>query len=69
MDGLKLASNSVHVADIRTIVLHPASTTHRQLDDVKLAAAGVDPAMVRFSCGLEDVADIIDDLDQSLRSL
>ena len=59
MDALKLASDEVHVADIRTCVLHPASATHRQLSDEQLAAAGIDGGMVRFSCGLENVEDTI----------
>lgn len=62
MDSLKLASNEVHVADIRTCVLHPASETHRQLTDEQLVAAGIEPGMVRFSVGLENVNDIIDDI-------
>ncbi len=66
MDGLSLASNEVHVADIRTCVLHPASETHRQLTDEQLEAAGIDGAMVRFSVGLENVEDIIADLEAGL---
>lgn len=66
MDSLKLASNEVHVADIRTCVLHPAGETHRQLTDEQLVAAGIAPGMVRISVGLEDVSDIIDDLKQAL---
>ena len=62
MDALKLASNEVHVCDIRTCVLHPASATHRQLTDAQLLAAGVAPGMIRLSVGLENVDDIIDDL-------
>ncbi len=69
MDGLKLASNEVHVADIRTCVLHPASATHRQLTDEQLIAAGVNPGMIRFSVGLEHVEDIIEDIQQSLAQL
>ena len=69
MDGLKLASNEVHVADIRTCVLHPASETHRQLTDEQLVAAGINPGMMRFSCGLENVEDIIEDIQQSLAKL
>lgn len=69
MDGLKLASNEVHVADIRTCVLHPASETHRQLTDEQLEAAGINPGMMRFSCGLENVEDIIEDIEQSLAQL
>jgi O-acetylhomoserine (thiol)-lyase len=66
MDGLKLASKEVHVADIRTCVLHPASATHRQLTDEQLVAAGVNPGLIRFSVGLENVEDIIADIKQSL---
>lgn len=62
MDSLKLASNEVHVADIRTCVLHPASETHRQLTDEQLVAAGINSGMVRLSVGLEDVDDILADL-------
>lgn len=66
MDSLKLASNEVHVADIRTCVLHPASETHRQLTEEQLAAAGINGGMVRFSVGLENVDDIIADIEQAL---
>ena len=66
MDGLKLASNEVHVADIKTCVLHPASATHRQLTDEQLVAAGVNPGLIRFSVGLENVEDILEDIRQSL---
>lgn len=69
MDSLKLASNEVHVADIRTCVLHPASETHRQLTDEQLVAAGVAPALVRLSVGLENVDDIIADLEQALSNI
>jgi len=62
MNALQLASNEVHVADIRTCVLHPASETHRQLTEEQLKAAGIDPGMVRFSVGLEHVDDILADL-------
>ena len=65
MDALTLASNEVHVADIRTCVLHPASATHRQLSTEQLAACGIDPGMIRFSVGLENVEDIIDDIRQA----
>ena len=65
MDSLKLASNEVHVADIRTCVLHPASETHRQLTDEQLVAAGIEPGMVRLSVGLEDVNDILADIEQA----
>lgn len=69
MDSLKLASNEVHVADIRTCVLHPASETHRQLTDEQLVAAGIDAGMVRFSVGLENVNDILDDIKQALAQI
>lgn len=69
MDGLQLASKEVHVADIRTCVLHPASATHRQLTDEQLVAAGVNPGLIRFSVGLEHVEDILDDIKQSLAAL
>lgn len=69
MDSLSLASNVVHVADIRTCVLHPASATHRQLTDEQLSAAGIDAGMIRFSCGLEHVDDIIADITQALEKV
>ncbi len=65
MDSLTLASNEVHVADIRTCVLHPASATHRQLTDEQLVAAGIDGGLIRFSVGLENVEDILDDVKQA----
>lgn len=69
MDGLKMASNEVHVADIRTCVLHPASATHRQLTGEQLIACGINPGTVRFSVGLEDADDIIADIEQSLSKI
>jgi O-acetylhomoserine (thiol)-lyase len=66
MDSLKLASNEVHVCDIRTCVLHPASATHRQLTSEQLKAAGIDDSQIRFSVGLENVEDILDDVKQAL---
>lgn len=66
MDSLELASNVVHVADIRTCVLHPASATHRQLTDEQLVAAGIDGGMIRLSVGLEHIEDIIADIEQAL---
>lgn len=62
MDALQLASNEVHVADIRTCVLHPASETHRQLTDEQLIAAGINGGMIRLSVGLENIEDILADL-------
>ena len=69
MDNLKMASNEVHVADIRTCVLHPASATHRQLTDEQLIACGINPGMVRLSVGLENVDDIIADLEKGLAAI
>lgn len=69
IDGLKLASNEVHVADIRTCVLHPASSTHRQLTDEQLVNCGINPGLIRLSVGLEDVDDIISDIENSLKKL
>ena len=69
MDSLSLATDEVHVADIRTCVLHPASSTHRQLTDEQLAAAGIDGGLVRFSCGLENVEDIVADVDRALQAV
>jgi len=69
IDSLKLASNEVHVADIRTCVLHPASSTHRQLSDNQLAAAGITPGLVRLSVGIENIDDIIEDIEQALSQI
>lgn len=69
MNELQLASNKVHVSDIRTCVLHPASETHRQLTDEQLVAAGIEQGLVRLSVGLESVEDIIDDLEQAFSGL
>jgi O-acetylhomoserine (thiol)-lyase len=69
IDSLKLASNEVHVADIRTCVLHPASSTHRQLTDSQLVAAGITPGLVRLSVGIENIDDILDDIKQALANI
>ena len=69
MDSLKLACNEVHVADIRTCVLHPASETHRQLTDEQLIAAGINPGMIRFSTGLENIGDILGDIAQAMEQV
>ena len=66
MGRLKIAAIETHVADARTCCLHPASSTHRQMTDVELKAAGVSPDLVRYSCGLEDAADLIADIEQAL---
>ena len=67
MDSLKLVFIATHVADAQTCVLHPASHTHRQLSDEQLAAAGIQPDLIRLSLGIEDADDIIEDLKQALR--
>lgn len=69
MDGLKLAAVVTHVADARTCVLHPASTTHRQMNDEELAHAGISPDLIRMSVGIEDAEDIIKDVEQALENL
>ena len=66
MAELELCSIATHVADAKTCVLHPASTTHRQMNDAELAAAGVSPDLVRLSVGIEDPADILADVDRAL---
>lgn len=66
MDSLKLAAIVTHVADARTCVLHPASHTHRQMNDEQLKEAGVDPGLIRLSVGIENVDDIIADLSQAI---
>ena len=69
MDSLQLAAIVTHVADARTCCLHPASTTHRQLTDEQLKECGVSPDLVRFSCGIEAVEDIIADIEQALEKV
>nr|MCR5582150.1 PLP-dependent transferase [Eggerthellaceae bacterium] len=69
MGGLKMASIATHVADARTCCLHPASSTHRQMSDAELEAAGVAPDLIRLSCGIEATEDIIADIDQALALL
>ena len=66
MAGLKLCSIATHVADAKTCVLHPANTTHRQMNDAELAAAGVAPDLIRLSVGLEDLDDLVSDVEQAL---
>ena len=67
MDKLKLIAIVTHVADARSCVLHPASHTHRQMNDKELLEAGVQPDLIRFSVGIENVEDIIADLEQALQ--
>ena len=69
MEALKLASIETHVADARTCCLHPAGTTHRQMNDRELLAAGVSADLIRYSCGLENAEDLIADLEQALEKL
>ena len=69
MKALKLGAIETHVADARTCCLHPASATHRQMNDEELKAAGVSPDLVRYSCGIENSDDLIADLDQALNSI
>jgi O-acetylhomoserine (thiol)-lyase len=66
INSVRLASHLANIGDVRTLVIHPASTTHRQLTDAQLRAAGVEPELVRISVGIEDVDDILWDLDQAL---
>ena len=69
MKHLKLAAIETHVADARTCCLHPASATHRQMNDAELVAAGVSPDLVRMSCGIEDADDLIADIAQALEQV
>lgn len=69
MKNLKVAAIETHVADARTCCLHPASATHRQMNDAELAAAGVPANLVRFSCGLENAQDLIEDIAQALEKI
>ena len=66
MDSLKMASVVTHVADLRTCVLHPASTTHRQMNDQQLKEAGVPADLLRLSVGIENIEDILADLNQAI---
>ena len=68
LDSLKVAAIVTHVADARTCALHPASTTHRQLNDRQLEESGISPDLVRFSVGIENAEDLIKDLDQALNA-
>jgi O-acetylhomoserine (thiol)-lyase len=66
VESVELCSHLANIGDVRTLVIHPASTTHQQLSDEQLTAGGVTPDLVRLSVGLEDVDDILWDLDQAL---
>ncbi len=69
MKNLKVAAIETHVADARTCCLHPASATHRQMTDEQLAAAGISPTLIRYSCGIENADDLIEDLAQALEKI
>lgn len=69
LDALELVSLEVHVADIRTCALHPATSTHRQLSEEDLKSAGISPGLIRISCGIENVNDILADLKQAFEQL
>jgi O-acetylhomoserine (thiol)-lyase len=66
VSGVKLISHLANIGDTRSLIIHPASTTHRQLSDAQKIAAGAGPDVVRLSIGIEDVADIIADIEQAL---
>ncbi len=68
IDSVKLISHVANIGDAKTLVIHPASTTHQQLSDEEQLASGVSPEYIRLSVGIEDVADLKDDIDQSLRA-
>ena len=69
MDSLKLAAVVTHVADSRTCVLHPASTTHRQMNEEELKQAGISSDLIRMSVGIEDAEDIIEDIKGALEAI
>ena len=69
IDHLKMVSLEVHVADIRTCILHPASSTHRQLTDEQLVNCGITPGLIRLSCGIEHIDDILEDLTQAFAQI
>ena len=69
MKALRLIAIETHVADARSCCLHPASATHRQMNEEELIAAGVPGDLVRLSCGIENYQDLIDDLNQALNTL
>ena len=69
MKNMTLGAIETHVADARTCCLHPASATHRQMNDEELSAAGVSPDLIRYSCGIENADDLIEDLAAALASI
>ena len=68
IDNLKMFRHVANVGDTRSLAIHPASTTHSQLDEEQLIAAGSPPELVRLSIGIEDIEDIIEDLSQAIES-
>ena len=68
IESAQFMSHLANIGDTRTLIIHPASTTHRQLDEAALKAAGIGEELIRLSVGLEDVGDILDDLGQALRA-
>ena len=68
INGVKLASNLANVGDAKTLVIHPASTTHAQMDSETMKLAGLTEDMIRFSVGIEDVEDIIEDFENAFRA-
>jgi O-acetylhomoserine (thiol)-lyase len=68
VEACELLSHLANIGDTRSLIIHPASTTHRQLDEEQLRKAGAGPEVVRLSIGLETAADIVADLDQALRA-
>ena len=69
VDRCELLSHLANIGDTRSLILHPASTTHRQLTEEQLKAAGAGPEVIRISIGIETVEDVINDLDQALADL
>ena len=69
VESLRLAANMTMIGDSITVVTHPASTTHKQLSDVDLAAAGVTPTLLRISLGLENADDLIEDFEQAFAQI
>ena len=65
LNALQMTSREVHVADIRTCALHPATSTHRQLSEAELEKAGISAGLIRLSCGIENIQDILADLEQA----
>ena len=68
IEALKIFSHLANVGDCRSLVIHPASTTHFRMDDAALRSAGIGPGTIRLSIGLEDAGDLIDDLGRALRA-